>query len=165
MIQNNLSLIVAIDENNGIGRANDMLVYISDDLKRFKSITSGHTIIMGRKTLLSLPKYPLPNRRHIVITSDEKASFEGCEVVHSPEEAMFLVNNDEEAFVIGGGAVYNHLYPYVSKIYLTQIHRKFSDVEVFFNAFKSDDWLVLSQETHHDEKNNLDYSFIDLIRK
>lgn len=161
----NISLIVAIAEDKGIGRANDMLVYISDDLKRFKAITSGHTIIMGRKTLLSLPKYPLPNRRHIVITSDTSAQFEGCEVVHSVAEALEKVKDEEEAFVIGGGSVYNQFYPHASKIYLTQIHKTFDDAEVFFNAFNPEDWTVEKEEKHYDEKNDLDYSFIDLEAK
>ncbi len=161
----NISLIVAIAEDKGIGKANDMLVYISDDLKRFKAITSGHTIVMGRKTLLSLPKYPLPNRRHIVITTDKEASFEGCEVAHSVEEVLAKVSQEEEVFIIGGGTIYNQFYPHASKLYLTQIHKTFTGADVFFDEFNAQDWIVDKQEKHHDDKNNLDYTFIDLIRK
>ncbi|MFV0365301.1 MAG: dihydrofolate reductase [Mangrovibacterium sp.] len=160
----NIALIVAIAEDKGIGRANDMLVYISEDLKRFKAITSGHTIIMGRKTLLSLPKYPLPNRRHIVITSDVEAQFDGCEVVHSVEEALVKVEGESEAFVIGGGSIYNQFYAHANKLYLTQIHRTFEGADVFFSSYSPEDWTIASAEKHHDGKNNLDYSFIDLVK-
>ncbi|MFV0521916.1 MAG: dihydrofolate reductase [Mangrovibacterium sp.] len=161
----NISMIVAVAEDKGIGKANDMLIYISDDLKRFKAITLGHTIIMGRKTLLSLPKYPLPNRRHIVITSDKKARFEGCETVHTIEEALSKVEGEPEVFVIGGGSIYNQMYDYASKLYLTQIHKTFEDAEIFFDAYDLKDWNIEKQSAHHDKKNNLNYSFIDLKRK
>lgn len=164
-MNSNISLIVAMAEDKGIGRANDMLVYIAADLKRFKAITSGHTIIMGRKTLLSLPKYPLPNRRHIVISTNKQAHFEGCELAHSIEEAMAKVEGEEEAFVIGGGEIYNQFYPFVKRLYLTQIHQTFADTEVFFDAFKPEDWQVENEEKHRDEKQGIAYSFIDLIRK
>ncbi len=165
MIKKNISLIVAIAEDKGIGRENDMLVYISDDLKRFKTITSGHTIIMGRKTLLSLPKYPLPNRRHIVITNDTNAKFSGCEVVHSINEALLKIEDNAEVFVIGGGSIYNQMYKYANKLYLTQIHKTFSDTEVFFDAYNPEDWQIESSLDKYDEENDIKYSFVNLIRK
>ncbi len=158
-------MIVAMSANKAIGKNNDMLIYISDDLKRFKAITSGHAIIMGRKTLLSLPKYPLPNRRNIVITTDENAVFEGCEVVHSVEEALAKVSGEEEAFVIGGGTIYKQLYPHANKLYLTEVHTEFADADVFFDAYDANDWTEESREKMHDTKNNVDYSFVNLKKK
>jgi dihydrofolate reductase len=105
MIHKNISIIVAIAENFAIGKNNDLLFHLPNDLKRFKEITSGHSLIMGRNTLLSLPKWPLPNRRHIVITDKKDDVFPGCEVVFSIDEAIEKVKHENEAFVIGGGMV------------------------------------------------------------
>lgn len=159
----NLSIIVAMAQNGGIGKNNDLLFHLPGDLKRFKSITSGHTIIMGRKTLLSLPKWPLPNRRHIVITGDTAARFEGCETVHSIDEAIARVEGETEAFVIGGGTIYEQFYPLCSKIYLTKVFRDF-EADTFFRAFDDRDWKVACREDLHDEKNGFDYAYIDLVR-
>ncbi len=110
MIHKNISIIVAIAENFAIGKNNDLLFHLPNDLKHFKEITSGHSLIMGRNTLLSLPKWPLPNRRHIVITDKKDDVFHGCEVVFSIEEAIEKVKDEKEAFVIGGGMVYRQFY-------------------------------------------------------
>lgn len=164
MIHQNISMIVAMAQNGAIGKDNDLLFHLSGDLKRFKAITTGHTIIMGRKTLLSLPKWPLPNRRHIVITSDSNAHFEGCETATSIEEAIKKVEGEDEAFVIGGGTIYEQFYPLCAKLYLTKVHKDF-DGDTFFSVFTDGDWLVESKEDLHDEKNDFDYSYINLIRK
>ena len=118
MTHNNISIIVAIAQNFAIGKNNDLLFHLPNDLKRFKEITSGKSLIMGRNTLLSLPKWPLPNRRHIVITDRPDEQFEGCEMVFSIDEAMEKVKNEAEAFVIGGGMVYKQFYPLAGKLYL-----------------------------------------------
>lgn len=157
-------MIVAMAQNGAIGKNNDLLFHLPGDLKRFKTITSGHTIIMGRKTLLSLPKWPLPNRRHIVITRDPKARFEGCETACSINEAISMVAGEAEAFVIGGGTVYEQFYPLCSKIYLTKVFHDF-EADTFFNVLDESDWVVDSCEELHDEKNNFDYSYINLTRK
>ncbi|RKD92728.1 dihydrofolate reductase [Mangrovibacterium diazotrophicum] len=157
-------MIVAMAQNGTIGKDNDLLFHLSGDLKRFKTITTGHTIIMGRKTLLSLPKWPLPNRRHIVISSDPNAEFEGCETVNSIEEAIAKVDGEEEAFVIGGGSIYEQFYPLSSKLYLTTVHQNFEG-DTYFNIFNEDDWIVESREDLFDEKNNFNYSYINLSRK
>ncbi|MBR5029349.1 MAG: dihydrofolate reductase, partial [Bacteroidales bacterium] len=117
--QNNLSLIVAVADNFAIGKDNDLLWHISADLKHFKALTTGHCIIMGRKTYESFPKRPLPNRRNVVITNNMDYCEEGCEVVHSVEEAIALCKDDEQSFVIGGATVYRQFLPLVNKIYLT----------------------------------------------
>ncbi|WP_107820495.1 dihydrofolate reductase [Mangrovibacterium marinum] len=164
MIHPNLSMIVAMAQNGAIGKDNDLLFHLPGDLKRFKAITSGHTIIMGRKTLLSLPKWPLPNRRHIVITSDPHARFEGCETANTITEAIAKVEGEQEAFVIGGGTIYEQFYPLCAKLYLTKVEQDFAG-DTFFSVFNEDDWAVDSREDLHDEKNDFDYSYINLSRK
>jgi len=164
MIYSNLSMIVAMTENGAIGKNNDLLFHLPGDLKRFKSITTGHTVIMGRKTLLSLPKWPLPNRRHIIVTKNPKAKFEGCETANSIAEALAKVEDELEVFVIGGGTIYEQFYPLCSKIYLTKVYQNF-DGDTYFNAFREDDWEIDSREDFYDEKNGFNYSYINLSRK
>jgi len=163
MIYPNLSIIVAMAANKAIGKNNNLLFHLPGDLKRFKAITTGHTIIMGRKTLLSLPKWPLPNRRHIIITRDVNAVFHGCETVSSIEEAIAKVEGEQEAFIIGGGEIYEQFYPLAAKIYLTKVYCDFN-ADTYFNAFKEEDWIEMSREDLRDEKNNFDYSYINLVR-
>ena len=164
MIQKNISIIVAIAENFAIGKNNDLLFHLPNDLKHFKEITSGHTIIMGRNTLLSLPKWPLPNRRHIVITDKKDDVFEGCETVFSIDEAIEKVNNEEEAFVIGGGMIYKQFFPVAGKLYLTLVHKQF-DADVFFPEINYSEWNEISREDFQDEKNGFEYSYLNLGRK
>ncbi|HOO85862.1 MAG TPA: dihydrofolate reductase [Prolixibacteraceae bacterium] len=161
---NNISIIVAIAQNFAIGKNNDLLFHLPNDLKRFKEITTGKTLIMGRNTLLSLPKWPLPNRRHIVITDRPDDCFEGCEVVFSIDEAIEKVKNETEAFIIGGGMVYRQFYPLANKLYLTLVHKDM-DADVFFPEINYSDWHEQQREDHYDEKNDFNYSYIDLIRK
>ncbi|MGD9928701.1 MAG: dihydrofolate reductase [Mangrovibacterium sp.] len=164
MIHENISIIVAIAQNFAIGKNNDLLFHLPNDLKHFKEITSGHTIIMGRNTLLSLPKWPLPNRRHIVITDNPDDHFEGCETVFSIEEAIAKVKAEKEAFIIGGGMIYRQFYPLAGKLYLTVVHQDF-DADVYFPEINFTDWAEFSREDFHDEKNGFDYSYINLKRK
>ncbi|MEN6456107.1 MAG: dihydrofolate reductase, partial [Prolixibacteraceae bacterium] len=102
--------------NHAIGKGNGLLFHLSGDLKRFKTITSGHTIIMGRKTLLSLPKWPLPDRRHVVLTRDHETEFAGCEKASSVKEVLQKIKNEKEAFVIGGESIYRQFYPLAGKL-------------------------------------------------
>ena len=111
----NISIIVAIARNFAIGKNNDLLFHLPNDLKRFKQITTGFPVIMGRNTLLSLPRWPLPNRRNIVITDRPDDQFAGCEIVFSVEEAARLVSNENEAFIIGGGSIYRQFYPLANR--------------------------------------------------
>lgn len=164
MIYKNISIIVAIAENFAIGKNNDLLFHLPNDLKRFKEITSGHSLIMGRNTLLSLPKWPLPNRRHVVITDKKDDVFPGCEVVFSIDEAIEKVKDEKEAFVIGGGMVYRQFYPLAGKLYLTLVHKPF-DADVYFPEVKYDEWKETSREDFYDEKNDFNYSYLDLVRK
>ena len=127
----NLSIIVAIAQNNAIGKDNDLLWHISDDLKRFKSLTSGHPVIMGRNTWNSLPRRPLPKRRNIVITHDTTFCDSGAEVAHSVAAVFDMVRDEEESFIIGGGTIYKEFIPFVRKLYVTHVWQDF-DADVFF---------------------------------
>ena len=163
-IPGNISIIVAIAENFAIGRNNELLFHLPDDLKRFKSLTSGKTIIMGRNTLLSLPKWPLPNRRHIVITDRYEDHFQGCETVFSIDEAVEKIKSEEEAFVIGGGMIYRQFYPLAQKLYLTLVHKSFQ-ADTFFPEIDFNEWEEITREDLFDVKNNFSYSYINLRRR
>ena len=164
MIHKNISIIVAIAENFAIGKNNQLLFHLPDDLKRFKEITTGHCLIMGRNTLLSLPRWPLPNRRHIVITDKQDDVFPGCEIVFSVREALDRVKNEEEAFVIGGGMVYKQFYPLAGKLYLTLVHKPL-EADVYVPEINFEEWIQVSRKDLFDEKNNFPYSYINLERK
>jgi dihydrofolate reductase len=164
MIYRNISIIVAVAENFAIGKDNDLLFHLPTDLKRFKKITTGHSLIMGRNTLLSLPRWPLPNRRHIVITDRPEDRFPGCEIVYSVAEALEKVQLEEEAFVIGGGMVYRQFYPLAGKLYLTWVHKPFEG-DTFFPEINFDEWEETDREYLYDEENGFAYSNINLIRK
>lgn len=164
MVQKNISIIVAIAENFAIGRNNQLLFHLPDDLKRFKALTTGKTIIMGRNTLLSLPKWPLPNRRHIVITDRLDDYFPGCETVFNVEDAIEKVKDETEAFVIGGGMVYRQFYPVAGRIYLTLVHKEF-EADIYFPEIDFKSWSEESCEDHYDEINNFAYSYMNLKRK
>lgn len=163
MIHNNISIIVAAAENFAIGKNNDLLFHLPHDLKRFKKITTGHALIMGRNTLLSLPKWPLPHRRHIVLTHNREILFPGCETASSVSEALEKVKNESEAFVIGGGMVYRQFYPLAAKLYLTLVHQSF-EADVFFPEIDFEEWKEVSREDHFDEKNQFHYSYLTLTR-
>lgn len=161
-----LSIIVAIAENNAIGKNNDLIWYISDDLKRFKKLTTGHTILMGRKTFESLPNGALPKRTNVVITRDTSLKLENCMMLHSIENAVEKYKDaEEEVFIIGGGSIYEKMLPYAQKLYLTKVHESF-DADVFFPEINMEEWEVISEE-HHSKgvKNEYDFSFVDLVRK
>ncbi|MFA8434009.1 MAG: dihydrofolate reductase [Marinifilaceae bacterium] len=159
-----VSIIVAASRNDVIGKDNDLIWHLSSDLKRFKSLTTGHHIIMGRKTFESIGK-PLPNRTSIIITRQKDYSVDGCIVVNSLEEALSQVENEEEVFIIGGGSIYQEALEKADKIYLTRVHHDF-DGDTFFPKLNAKDWESVAREDHMpDEKNPFPYSFIDLKRR
>lgn len=164
MIHENISIIVAIAQNFAIGKNNDLLFHLPNDLKRFKQITTGYPVIMGRNTLLSLPKGALPNRRNIVITDNPEEKFDRCEMVFSVDEAIEAVKNEQEAFIIGGGMIYRQFYPLAGKLYLTLVHQDF-DADVYFPEIDYSEWAETSREDHFDEVNGFDYSYLNLKRK
>ena len=159
-----LSIIVAVAEDNGIGNENKLLTHISNDLKRFKEITKGHTVVMGRNTWLSLPNRPLPNRTNIVMTSNRDLSFEGAITLNTIEEVISACPDNQESFIIGGAMIYKQFFPVASKLYLTKMHKVFT-ADTFFPEIKASEWKELSRtKITNDEKAGLEYSFIDLVR-
>lgn len=158
-----VSIIVATGENNAIGKDNQLLWHLPADLRHFREITSGHTIIMGRKTFDSVGK-PLPKRRNIVVTRQD-IQIEGCEVVKSIDEALELCKDEHEVFIAGGAEIYRQAMDKTDRIYLTRVHQSF-DADTFFPEINHDLWIETSHADHPaDEKNNIPYSFITLERK
>ena len=161
-----ISIIVAIAQNYAIGKKGDLLCHLPADLKHFKEITSGKTVLMGERTFYSLPKHPLPNRRNIVLTDVKGKTFEGAEAVYSIEVLCAKVQGEEEAFVIGGGMVYRQMMPIADKLYITHIHHSWEDADTFFPEIKEDEWKLISSEEHKaDEKNPYDFTFCTYNRR
>ena len=153
-----INLIAAVSKNWVISNNNTLIWKLPADLKRFKEITSGHPVIMGRKTYESIGR-PLPNRRNIIITRDVNYSVDGCEVTHSLTDALELVK-DSEVFIIGGGEIYQQSMSIADRIYLTIVHENFNG-DTYFPEI-GDEWIKVKREDHQpDEKNQYKYSFID----
>ncbi len=161
----NITMIAAAGEQNALGKDNDLLWHLPDDFKRFKNLTTGHPIIMGRKTFESFPK-PLPNRTHIIITRDldYKVPFENCTVAHALEAAIKLVKNDSLAFIIGGGEIYRQGEPFANTIELTRVHHSFPEADTFFPEIDENKWQLVS-ESHHPTDDRHKYSFTYLTYK
>ncbi|PKQ63714.1 hypothetical protein BZG01_15475 [Labilibaculum manganireducens] len=160
----NVSIIVAVSRNQVIGKDNQLIWKLSADLKRFKALTTGHTIIMGRKTFESIGK-PLPNRTSVIITGQADYVAEGCVVVNSLEEALEKFSDQEEVFIIGGGTIYKEALAKANKIYYTKVHKDFEG-DTFFPVLDLKEWKSVNREDClPDEKNEVPYSFIDYIRK
>lgn len=161
----NLTIIVAAAENDAIGKHNKLIWHISDDLKRFKTLTSGHHIIMGRKTFESFPK-PLPNRTHVVITRNSNYQVpEGVIVVNSLEAAIEASKNDQQPYIIGGGEIYKQAILVADKIEITRVHESFP-ADTFFPKIDSTIWKETNAVFHKkDEKNEYDFTFLTYERK
>ncbi len=161
-----LSIIVAKAKNNTIGKDNKLLWHISDDLKRFKELTTNHNIIMGRKTFESLGGI-LPNRKHIIFSQnpDFKIENENVEIVHSMLQIQQYIEDEEENFVIGGAMIYNLLMPYVTKMYVTEIEKDFEG-DTFFPKINSEVWEEISREKGpEDSENKFEYEYVTYKRK
>lgn len=155
-----LTIICALAENRAIGFNNDLLYHLRADLKRFKSLTTGHTIIMGRRTFESLPKGALPNRRNIVLTRQTDFAAPGIEVFPSLEAALQATACDEQLFVIGGASVYREAMPLAETLELTHVHATPEQADVFFPEINADEWQIVSEEHHDaDEQNEQPYTF------
>ena len=155
-----ISLIAAVDENLGIGYNNKLLVYLSEDLNRFKEITMGKNIVMGRKTFESLPKGPLKERKHIVLTRDKDFEFDGVDVYNSVKD---LLNSKlEEIIVIGGEQIYNQFINYAQTLYITEIFHKFELVNAYFPPIYLYDWGVSEKSEIKEEKYK--YRFVNYTR-
>lgn len=160
-----LTIIVAVARGGAIGRRGDLLFHISDDLKRFKALTMGSPIIMGRKTFESFPKGPLPGRRNIVITRNSDYSRDGIETASSLDEAISMCAGSEKAFVIGGGEVYRQAIDRADTIELTEIDADVADADTFFPEIDNNVWhRVTESETMTDPRSGAPYRFVTLKR-
>ncbi|MBP3595987.1 MAG: dihydrofolate reductase [Clostridia bacterium] len=160
-----LSIIVAIANNNVIGKDNTLIWHLPEDLKRFKKLTTGHTIIMGRKTFESLGRI-LPNRKHIVLSTNKEYTIdnENVEVVYNISDLEKYQNDLEEHFVIGGAKIYSLLMPFVEKMYITKINENFEG-DVYFPNINKNEWKeVFKEKGKRDEKNDFDYEYINYER-
>ncbi|MBT0607590.1 dihydrofolate reductase [Aequorivita echinoideorum] len=160
-----ITMIAAAGENNELGKDNDLLWHLPDDFKRFKELTTGHYIIMGRKTFETFPK-PLPNRTHLVITRNNKYEKEGAVVVHSVEEAIAIAKaDDDQPFIIGGGEIYEMALTYAEKIELTRVHGTFG-ADTFFPEFSRENWKLIESVAHpKDEKHKYSFTYETWVRK
>ena len=157
MIKKSITIIVAAAENDAIGKNNDLIWSLPDDLKRFKRLTSGHCIIMGRKTFDSFPGL-LPNRKHIVISKKSKSYFpKEVIVVNNFKDAIKATNDDENPFIIGGGQIYNIAMKYTDTIELTRVHKEF-EADTFFPKINEDEWQLINEEKHEMDERH-EYSF------
>ena len=161
-----LSIIVAIANHNVIGKDNKLIWHLPEDLKRFKKMTTGHKIIMGRKTFESLGRV-LPNRKHIILCNDMEMDIkdENIEVLDDISKLDKYINSDEECFVIGGATIYKLLMPYANKMYITKINKDFEG-DVYFPEIKEEEWKEVSNEKGlKNEQNPFNYDYITYIRK
>lgn len=157
-------LIAAVAENNALGKNNDLLWHLPKDFKRFKEITSGHHIIMGRKTFESFPK-PLPNRTHVIITRQKEYVCEGCIVVQDLEKAIAVCPKNDDIFVIGGGEIYSQSIHLADQLDITRVHHSF-EADVYFPEIDPEIWKLTSEVFNpKDEKHLYDYTFQTFVRK
>lgn len=165
MIDNvNISIIAAVAQNNVIGKDNQLIWYLPADLKHFKNLTTGHHIIMGRKTFESIGK-PLPNRTSVIITSKKNYFQKGCIVVNTLEDALNSVEKDDEVFIIGGDSIYKQVLPIADKLYITEIHENFEG-DVYFPKIDEKHWQLEKEEKQQPgEKNKLNFSFKEYKKK
>lgn len=157
-----INIIAAVAKNRAIGKDNRLIYWLPNDLKRFKQLTTGNTIIMGRKTFESLPKGALPNRRNIVLSRSTK-QLPGCDCYPSLKEALAHCQDDEQLFIIGGASIYRQTMPIADRLYLTEIDDIPEKADAFFPPY--DEWIVEKEEKHTiDERHQYNYSFVDYVR-
>ena len=159
-----ITVIAAVAGNNALGKENQLLWHLPDDFKRFKAITSGHYIIMGRKTFESFPK-PLPNRTHVIISRQPNYQPEGCIVVNSLEKAIEACPKTEEVFIIGGGEIYRQSIEVANKLDLTKVHASFEG-DTYFPEINLTQWKLVFEEFHpKDERHDYDFTFQTYLKK
>ena len=157
-----ISIIAAVAKNRAIGFKNKLIYWLPNDLKRFKALTTGHTIIMGRNTYLSLPKGALPNRRNVVLSTTVK-ELPGCEVFPTLEAALKSCKGDEDVYIIGGARVYEQAMALADRLCLTEVDDTPKEADAFFPDYS--DWKIDKKEAHpKDERHAYDYAFADYIR-
>jgi len=157
-----IAIIAAIDKNNALGFKNRLLFYLPDDLKRFKALTTGHTVVMGRKTFDSLPKGALPNRRNIVLSRSTRLELPGAEVYASLEEALQHCADDEQVFIMGGASVYKQAMPLADRLYMTEIDAEAAEADVYFPVIDHELWHETKRDVRRaDDRHPCNYSFVD----
>jgi len=160
-----IAIIAAIDKNNALGFKNRLLFYLPDDLKRFKALTTGHTVVMGRKTFDSLPKGALPNRRNIVLSRSTRLELPGAEVYASLEEALQHCADDEQVFIMGGASVYKQAMPLADRLYMTEIDAEAAEADVYFPAIDHELWHEIKRDVRRaDDRHPCNYAFVDYER-
>lgn len=161
-----LSLIAAIDRHHAIGYQNKLLFWLPNDLKRFKALTTGHTILMGRKTFESLPKGALPHRRNVVLSSSQSLTLPGAEVFHSLQDALDACHPDELVYVIGGASLYQQALPLADALCLTEIDAEAPQADAWFPPIEPNIWYEKSRDARPaDEKHPCPYAFVDYVRR
>ena len=160
-----ISIIAAVARNGAIGFHNKLIYWLPDDLRRFKALTSEHTIIMGRRTFDSLPKGALPNRRNIVLSRSTRL-FDGAEVFATLDEALRAAATDDEVFIIGGASLYAQALPVADRLCLTEVEDTPAQADAFFPVFYANEWDVAFSEHHEaDARHAFPFRFVDYIRK
>ena len=158
-----ISIIAAVARNRALGYQNKLIYWLPNDLKRFKQLTTGHTIVMGRNTFLSLPKGALPNRRNIVLSTTQ-STFPGCDVYTSLEEALNHCRPDEDIYIIGGASVYAQAMPFADRLCLTEIDDTPAEADTFFPPY--DNWQEEKREDHPaDDRHAYPFAFVDYVRR
>jgi dihydrofolate reductase len=158
-----ISIIVAVSEDWGIGKDNELLWHISEDLKRFKRLTSGNTVVMGKKTWESLPRRPLPGRKNIVLTDNSKEIIENALTCYSIEDALSKCSPDEEVFIIGGGSIYRQFMPLADRLYITHVHKK-APADIYFPEIDLNIWKVNEEEEFVSDE-GIPYTYTVYLRR
>lgn len=162
-MQMTVNIIAAVARNRAIGYQNKLIYWLPNDLKRFKQLTTGHTVVMGRHTFESLPKGALPNRRNVVLSCTQ-VHFEGCDAYTSLDEALVSCRPDEELYIIGGARVYEQALPKADRLYLTEINDTPVEADAFFPPY--DEWQEVARETYErDERHPFSYAFVTYARR
>lgn len=159
-----ISIIVAISDDLGIGRNNDLLWNIPEDMKRFKKLTTGNTVIMGKRTWESLPKRPLPNRRNIVISDRQGEVIDGAVMAYSIDEAVSKCSEEEESFIIGGGSIYRQFMPIADRLYITHVHSR-AVADVYFPEIDLKTWEPFEKEEFTATESTPAYTYIIYERR
>ena len=160
-----ITIIVAVASNGGIGKNNDLLWHLPGDLKRFKKITIGNTLIMGRNTWYSLPKRPLVDRQNIVLTDDPCECLEGCESAYSIQDALTKVKDGNEIFIIGGGMIYKQFMSRADRLLITHVDKDF-EADTFFPEIDPEIWKETERDTHQpDDINDFAFSYVTYVRR
>ena len=159
-----ISIIVAVSDDLGIGKNNDLLWHLPEDMKRFKRLTTGNTIIMGKRTWESLPKRPLPGRKNVVITDIAHETFEGAVMAYSIDDAVAKCKGDSEIFIIGGGSIYRQFMSLADRLYITHVHKK-AEADVYFPKIDKKIWEIAEKEEFTPEGDGIPYTYVIYARK